>query len=107
VRSQPVSIFEIIISSAMIESSTNSPNAMISEPSEMRSRFQPSAIIAMATTLSTSGTDNATTMPVRQPRLRRLTMMTMTSASSSDRSKSHTASLTVVGWSATRSNSTP
>jgi len=81
----------------MIESSTSRPSAMISEPSEIRSRFQPMASITMATTPSTSGTDKATTMPVRQPRLSRLTMMTMTSASSSERSKSHTASPTVVG----------
>ena len=66
---------------------------MISEPSEIRSRFQPNAIIAITTTLSTSGTDNATTMPVRQPRLSRLTMMTMINASSRDFSKSQTASL--------------
>ena len=80
---------------------------MISEPSEMRSRFQPIASITTATTPSTSGTEIATTRPVRQPRLTRLTAITMTSASISERSKSQIASFTVVGWSATRSSSTP
>ena len=96
-RSQPASIFTTIISTAMIASSTSRPSAMINEPSEIRSRFQPIASITIATPPSTSGTDMATTMPVRQPRLTRLTIMTMISASSSERSKSHTASLTVVG----------
>src|SRR5881392_2678926 len=49
VRSQPTSILETIISMAMMESSTRRPSAMISEPSEMRSRFQPQASITMAT----------------------------------------------------------
>ena len=40
-RSQPCSIFTTIISTAMIPSSTRSPSAMISEPSDTRSRFQP------------------------------------------------------------------
>ena len=80
---------------------------MISEPSEMRSRFQPIASITMATAPSTSGTESPTTMPVRQPRLSRLTASTMASASSSERSNSQSDSLTVVGWSATRSSSTP
>ena len=76
-RSQPPSIFTTIISMAMIESSTSRPSAMMSEPSEMRSRFQPIASITTATTPSTSGTEAATTMPVRQPRLTRLTAITM------------------------------
>ena len=80
---------------------------MISEPSETRSRFQPVASIMIATAPSTSGTDIATTMPARQPRLTKLTTSTIASASSSERSNSQMASLTVVGWSATRSSSTP
>ena len=92
---------------AMMASSTSSPSAMISEPSEMRSRFQPIASIKSATAPSTSGTEVATTRPARQPRLTRLTAMTMTSASASARTKSLIASFTVVGWSATRSSSTP
>ena len=64
--SQPDSIFTIIISSAMIASSTSRPSAMISEPSETRSEFQPVASIMIATAPSTSGTDIATTMPARR-----------------------------------------
>ena len=45
----PPSIFTTIISMAMIASSTSRPSAMISEPSEMRSRFQPIASITIAT----------------------------------------------------------
>ena len=106
-RSQPSSIFTIIISTAMMPSSTSRPSAMISDPSEMRSRFQPIASITMATTPSTIGTDSPTTMPVRRPRLTRLTMTTITTASISERSNSQTDSPTTVGWSATRSSSTP
>ena len=80
---------------------------MISEPSETRSRFQPIASITNATTPSTIGTESPTTMPVRQPRLSRQTASTMASASSSERSNSQIDSLTTVGWSATRSSSTP
>ena len=80
---------------------------MMSEPSEMRSRFQPIASITSATTPSTIGTESPTTMPVRQPRLSRLTASTIASASSSERSNSQIDSLTTVGWSATRSSSTP
>ena len=106
-RSQPPSIFTTIISMAMIESSTSRPSAMMSEPSEMRSRFQPIASITIATTPSTSGTEMATIRPVRRPRLTRLTASTIASASISERSNSHTESFTVVGWSATRSISMP
>ena len=70
---------------------------MISEPSETRSRFQPIASITRATTPSTIGTDRPTTMPVRQPRLIRLTASTMASASISERSNSQMDSLTTVG----------
>ena len=80
---------------------------MISEPSETRSRFQPIASIANATTPSTIGTESPTTIPVRQPRLSRQTASTMASASISERSNSQIDSLTTVGWSATRSSSTP
>ena len=70
---------------------------MMSEPSEMRSRFQPIASITSATTPSTIGTDRPTTMPMRQPRLTRQTASTMASASSSERSNSQIDSLTTVG----------
>src|SRR6476620_9314865 len=61
-RSQPSSIFTTIISTAMI-----------SDPSDTRSRFQPIVSITNATTPSTIGTESPTTMPVRQPRLSRHT----------------------------------
>ena len=99
-RSHPSSIFTTIISTAMMPSSTSRPSAMISDPSDTRSRFQPIASITSATTPSTIGTESPTTMPVRQPRLNRHTASTIASASSSERSNSQTDSLTTVGWSA-------
>ena len=66
-RSQPCSIFTTIISTAMMASSTNSPSAMINAPSVMRCRSSDIAFMTMKTIASTSGTDSATTMPVRQP----------------------------------------
>ena len=69
-RSQPCSIFTTIISTAMMASSTSSPSAMIRAPSVMRCRSIDIAFITMNTIASTSGTDSATTMPVRQPKRR-------------------------------------
>ena len=80
---------------------------MISAPSEMRSRFQPIVNITIATSASTSGTDAATTMPVRQPRNRKHTASTIASASRKDFSNSHTDSSTTRGWSAILSTATP
>ena len=80
---------------------------MMSAPSEMRSRFQPMAAITIATRASTSGTEAATTMPVRTPRKRKHTASTMASASRKVRSNSHTDSSTIRGWSATLSTTTP
>ena len=80
-RSKPCSIFTTIISIAMMASSTRSPSAMMSAPSVMRCRSSPIAYMTMNTIASTSGTDSATTMPVRQPSVRKLTSSTMPSAS--------------------------
>src|SRR5215510_13197758 len=80
-RSQPCSIFTTIISMAMIASSTSRPSAMMRAPSVIRWRSRPVAYITSSTIASTSGTDSATTMPVRQPSDRKLTTSTMTSAS--------------------------
>ena len=96
-RSHPSSIFTTIISTAMMPSSTSRPSAMISDPSETRSRFQPIASITRATTPSTIGTESPTTIPVRQPRLIRQTASTIVSASSSERSNSQMDSATTVG----------
>ncbi len=80
---------------------------MISAPSEMRSRFQPAACMTAATSASTSGTDAATTMPVRQPRNTKDTASTIASASRNERSNSQTDSATTRGWSAYCWISTP
>ncbi len=99
-RDQPCSIFTTIISTAMIASSTRRPSAMIKAPSVMRFRSIPSALITSVTTASTSGTEVATTMPVRQPSDRKLTPRTITSASAKERRNSETARSTTAGWSA-------
>ena len=70
-----------IISTAMMASSTSRPSAMISAPSEMRCRSMPNTSMPRKVTASTSGTDSATTTPVRSPRLMKLTASTMTTAS--------------------------
>ena len=100
-RSQPCSIFTTIISTAMMASSTSRPSAMISAPSVMRCRSMPtSAFMTMKTIASTSGTDSATTMPVRQPSDRKMTNSTIASASTKERMNSPTACSTTCGWSA-------
>ena len=99
-RSQPCSIFTTIISIAMMASSTSSPSAMISAPSVMRCRSRPHAYITTNTIASTSGTDSATTMPVRQPSERKLTTSTIASASAKLRRNSETEWSTICGWSA-------
>src|SRR5882762_9307873 len=81
-RSQPCSIFTTIISTAMMASSTNSPSAMISAPSVIRCRSSDIAFMTTKTIASTSGTDAATTIPVRQPSATKLT-----------RSEEHTSEL--------------
>ena len=87
-RSNPCSIFTIIISTAMIASSTSRPSAMISAPSVMRCRSMPIRFMTTKTIASTSGTEVATTMPVRQPSDRKLTASTMASASRNERRNS-------------------
>ena len=87
-RSQPCSIFTTIISTAMIASSTSRPSAMIRAPSVMRCRSIPSTLITAKVMASTSGTESATTMPVRQPSDRNETRSTMPSASRKECSNS-------------------
>ena len=70
---------------------------MISEPSEMRCRSMLKKYIARKVIASTSGMDSATTMPVRRPRLKKLTASTITTASTSERMNSLTAFLTTLG----------
>ena len=106
-RSQPCSIFTTIISTAMMASSTSRPSAMISAPSVMRCRSIDIAFMTMKTIASTSGTDSATTMPVRQPSDRKLTNSTIASASMKECTNSPTACSTTFGWSAICSTSMP
>ena len=96
-RSQPCSIFTTIISTAMMASSTRRPSAIISAPSVIRCRSRPMAFMTMNTTASTSGTDSATTMPVRQPSARKLTNSTIASASMKEWTNSLTAWSTTTG----------
>ena len=99
-RSQPCSIFTTIISTAMMASSTRRPSAMISAPSVMRCRSIDIAFMTMKTMASTSGTDIATTMPVRQPSATKETNSTIASASMKECTNSPTACSTTFGWSA-------
>ena len=96
-RSQPCSIFTTIISTAMMASSTSSPSAMISAPSVIRCRSIDIAFITMNTIASTSGTDSATTMPVRHPKATKLTNSTIASASMKECTNSPTARSTTLG----------
>jgi hypothetical protein len=70
---------------------------MISAPRVMRWRSSPVAYITRSTIASTSGTDSATTMPVRQPSDRKLTTSTITKASAKVLTNSETDSLTMCG----------
>ncbi len=99
-RSKPCSIFTTIISTAMMASSTRSPSAMTSAPRVMRCRSSPAAYITTNTIASTSGTESATTMPVRQPSETKLTSSTMPSASTKDSTNSEIECSTMLGWSA-------
>ena len=106
-RSQPASVFTTIISMAMIASSTRSPSAMISAPSVMRLRSIPISDITKKTIASTSGTDSATTMPVRSPSDRNETRSTIPSASAKDLTNSWIECSTTTGWSAILSTVSP
>src|SRR5262249_46806219 len=86
------------LSMAMIASSTSNPSAMMRAPSVMRWRSRPVAYITSSTIASTTGTDSAPTMPVRQPSDRKLTTSTMTSASANVSTNSETDSLTMWDW---------
>ena len=107
VRSQPSSVFTTIISMAMIASSTSSPSAMISAPRVMRLRSIPISDITKKTIASTSGTDSATTMPVRSPSDRNETSSTIPSASANDLTNSWIECSTTTGWSAILSTVSP
>ncbi len=96
-RSHPCSSLTTIISTAMIASSTSRPSAMINAPSVTRWRSRPMKAMTTKTIASTSGTEVATTIPDRQPRLRKLTPSTIASASRNERVNTNTAELTTSG----------
>ena len=73
---------------------------MMRAPSVMRCRSMPSIAITTKVMASVTGTDRATTMPVRQPSDTKDTNSTMTSASRKERSNSNSDSSTTLGWSA-------
>ena len=81
----------------IIASSTSSPSAMISAPSEMRCKSIPKICMTMNTMASTSGIEVATTRPARRPRFRKLMTRTIAMASHSAFMNSLTASSTTFG----------
>ncbi len=86
-RSKPSSSLRIIISTAMIASSTRRPSAMTRAPSEMRCRLIPVRSMTTNVIASTNGMHTATTTPARSPRLTKLTSNTIRTASPSARVK--------------------
>jgi hypothetical protein len=88
-------------------SSTSRPRAITSAPSEMRCRSMPKMLMARKVIASTSGIDSATTVPVRQPRLRKDTASTITIASPRVLTKRLSEVLTICGWSNTVCTSMP
>jgi hypothetical protein len=86
-------IFTTMLSMTMMASSTSRPNEMISAPSVMRSSAR-SVINMMTNTMArVSGTAAATTIPTRQPKLMRLTIITTLSATKNLSMNSSIASL--------------
>ena len=90
-RLYPSSIFTIIVSMAMIASSTSKPSARINEPSVIRSKFLPVAAMTTNTLASVRGTAAATTMPTRHPMLTKLTSRTTPRATKNFNMNSSTA----------------
>ncbi len=86
---------------AIMASSTNNPSARISEPKVMRSKFLPVANMTTKTMARVSGTAAATTIPTRQPILRKHTSITTTKAKKNLTINSSTAELILTAWSVT------
>src|SRR5581483_1146747 len=97
VRLHPCSSFTAIISTAMIASSTSSPSASTSVPSETLFRPIPNRYMHNDVTASTIGMEITTTMPVRRPSETKLTTSTIATASATASTKSSTECLTVSG----------
>ncbi|MNQ32150.1 hypothetical protein D3C85_455470 [compost metagenome] len=96
-RLQPCSSFTDIISTAMIASSTSSPSASTSVPSDTLCSPMPNMSMNSAVIASTTGIEITTTMPVRKPSDTRLTISTMATASATERRKSSTECDTACG----------
>src|SRR5215469_14210335 len=84
----PAARRDVITSTVVIASSTSSPSAMISAPSEMRCRSIEVNSMTGSTRAMVSGIESAMTAPGRGPRLTRLTAMMMTMACHSEVVKS-------------------
>ena len=106
-RSQPCSILDDIISTAIIASSTSKPSANINAPSEILCRPMSYKCMTKNVLASTTGMEIATTMPVRKPSESKLTPSTMISASINDSTKSLTECATILGCEVTVSNFRP
>src|SRR5256885_517337 len=85
----------------MIASSTRSPSAITSAPSVIRSKTRPVRSMTTNPAASVNGTAAATTMPTRQPRLMRLTIMITARATKNLSMNSPTASPMFTAWSTT------
>src|ERR1700683_197038 len=94
-------------STVVMASSTRSPRAMMSAPSEMRCRSMRRSSMIGNTIAIVSGIDSATTAPGRKPRLTMLTAMMMAIACQREVVNSLIAVLTTTGWSETRLASMP
>ena len=79
-RSRPCSIFTIIISMAIMASSTSKPSEIISAPSVIRSRLMPTIFINKKVMPSVSGMAIPTTRPAFKPMAKILTAITTKTA---------------------------
>src|SRR5215469_34386 len=87
----PAANREVMTSTVVIASSTSSPRAMISAPSEIRCRSIAVNCMTGNTMASVNGIERAMTAPARNPRLTKLTAMIIAMACQSDVVKSRIA----------------
>ena len=106
-RLSPSSRREIMVSTAIIASSTRRPNAMMRAPSEMRCSVIPIMSSSTKVIARTSGIAIVTTSPALSPSETKLTARTIATASTRARMKWFTNSSTTLGWSATLWSSIP
>ncbi len=96
ILSQPCSILDDIISTAIMASSTNKPSASINAPSEILCKPMSYRYITKKVADNTTGIEIATTMPVLKPNDKRLTANTITKASINEPTKSFTEAATIL-----------